>query len=82
MLIIPAMKRGMAIGLVVGWLLGMVTWMGYAYLTGGSYEYRVAWNEEVTSMVNTGDWELVSMQAPPNGGLVGALRRPKIRIGR
>ncbi len=79
---VPVMKRGLAIGLVIGWLLGTATWVGYSFVTGGSYEYRVAWNDDLASLVNNDGWEVVSLEAPPLGGLVGSLRRPKIRMGR
>ena len=72
------MRRGLAIGLLIGWLIGIGTGLLGLAVTGGWYEYQaVATRVDAFLTINEGGWELV--RGPEPSGLY-VLRRPRIRL--
>ena len=71
------MRRGIAAGLVVGWLLGVATSVGVWLVSG--YEYRMLTSTECTRFeagrLDAGDWTIAPNQ--PNGCY---LRRSRLRL--
>jgi hypothetical protein len=68
-------RRAQALLVLIGWLLGVVSVLGWAMLSGGWYEYFVPESEaQVQQMVNQQGWELVSDAGAPY------LRRPRVRF--
>jgi hypothetical protein len=69
------MRWGLALGLLLGWLLGVGTGLLGMALTGGWYEYRLATIGEARRMVNQEGWHFV-----PGGEEMAYLRRPRFRL--
>ena len=78
------MRRGLALGLLLGWLLGVATGLLGVAVTGGWYEYRLATTSDAIRLVNAEKWQVVqSLPRNPNMGLPEDqvhLRRPRLRL--
>jgi len=80
------MRRGLALGLLLGWLLGIGTGLLGAALTGGWYEYRLIGDRievregVVTNLVNNQGWQIERTTRNSAGGDEYYLRRPRLRL--
>jgi len=73
------MQRGIAIGIVIGWLFGVATLAGWVALSDGWYEYRVEpGTRAVQQAINEG-WQPYQ-PIEVGGGLVTYLHRPRFRL--
>ena len=71
------MRRGLALGLLLGWLLGIATGLLGLAVTGGWYEYRIAGSGfEARRLVNSEGWQLVTESRED----FLYLRRPRLRL--
>ena len=78
------MRRGLALGLLIGWLLGVGTGLLGVAVTGGWYEHRLAATSDAIRLVNAERWQVVQpLPRNPNMGLLEDqvyLRRPRLRL--
>lgn len=70
--------RRLLVGLVLGWLLGVGSGLGYVAVSGGWYEYHLTGNERLIEMVNREGWE--PYLTVPDQTLEAYLRRPRFRL--
>ncbi len=80
------MRRGLALGLLLGWLVGVGTGLLGVALTGGWYEYRLI-DERiefrpgvVTDLVNNQGWQVERTTRKSPGSDEYYLRRPRFRL--
>ncbi len=73
------MRRGLALGLLLGWLVGVGTGLLGAALTGGWYEYRFvsASQTGLQRLVNEEGWQFAGGPGDAPGYY---LRRPRFRL--
>ena len=75
------MRRGVALGLLVGWLLGIGTGLLGVALTGGWYEHQLVNPEtfgatrQQFGLINREGWHIVPGQSNPY-----YFRRPRLRL--
>ena len=70
------MRRGLALGLLLGWLLGVATGLLGVAITGGWYEYQLAPSSAaLLRAVNEEGWQIVPGQSEQ-----AYLRRPRLRL--
>jgi len=70
------MRRGLVLGLLLGWLLGVGSGLLYVAFSGGWYEY--VWERSVSGardLVNEERWHIVPDQSNEH-----YLRRPRFRL--
>ena len=70
------MRRGLALGLLLGWLLGIATGLLGVAITSGWYEYQLASSSQaLVRAVNEEGWHIVPGQPEQ-----AYLRRPRLRL--
>ena len=70
------MRRGLALGLLLAWLLGIATGLLGVAITGGWYEYKFASSSQaLVRAVNEEGWHIVPGQSEQ-----AYLRRPRLRL--
>ena len=77
------MRRGLALGLLLGWLLGVGMGLLGVAVNGGWYEYTVVSSGSVSRFVNAERWQVVQV-IPRNPGMGQPedtiyLRRPRLQ---
>ena len=70
------MRRRIALALLAGWLLGMLTLGTGMAVTGGWYEYRYLDYVEAMPLINQQEWQVDRLE---NNGRLVYLRRPRLR---
>lgn len=69
------MRRHLATGLLIGWLLGIGTGLFGLAITSGWYEYRFVQDGSLVRMINDEGWQVV-----PGQSNLPYLRRPRFRL--
>ena len=79
------MRRGLALGLLLGWLLGIATGLLDVVVTGGSYEHLVVGPRSLLRFVNDAGGQVIQIIPDRDEGRFTRedsiyLRRPRVRL--